>query len=466
MGLQPVNWNHQEYHANLLAPVGRVVTAMERRGVPVDVAVLRQIAQDMEERAVKLRENLKQWTGERNVNWNSWQQLAAWLHDDTSGLGLEPSPYCKKGEVPDGEVKTDDRALEWLAGHNEDHRQPIQDLRMLRQCLRMARYARDWLEKGVQASDGTFRLHPSFGLASDNDTRPGAVTGRFGVKNPPLNQVPRNKLKDPAGMRRAFIPPPGHRLIVVDYSQLEVVILAHLIAKLFGDEDQLVQDVRGNVDIHAKGARFIYGELAKNPEIANVEDLKLFKTIPHLADVRDITKSGIYGKNYGKGKKGFATSVFLPNGEPLGEERASLLVDGLDAFYSGVPRYQGYIREWIERYAFISTLFGRYQPQPLARDAKAGNRNRAWRQSLNFPMQGGGQEIMALAICMIENDPALKELGYELSLVVHDETVGWAPEANAEEALHLVENHMVSAVELLAPLRAKGHTGANWAEAK
>jgi DNA polymerase I len=468
--IRPVAWNHLEYHANLLAPVGKVVTQMERRGIPVSVPVLDQIEQDMREKAEGLRKSLGEWTGGKEVNWNSWQQLAAWLHDSPGdgGLGLEPSPYCKKGEVPDGEIKTDDRALEWLAGHSEEHRQGIQNLRLLRQCDRMARYARDWLQKGLLAADDSFRLHPSFGLASDNDSRPGAVTGRFGVKNPPLNQVPRNPAKDPAGMRRAFIPPPGCRLIVVDYSQLEVVILAHIIAQQFGEDDKLVQAVRADADIHALAARFIWGELAKNKSIANVQDLKQFKDklFPELVEARDNTKSGVYGKNYGKGKKGFATSVFLPNGEPLGEERASLLVDGLDAFYPGVPRYQSGIRSWIERHGFISTLFGRYQPTPLARDPKMGNRNRAWRQSLNFPMQGGGQEIMALAIIAIENDLALREMGFELSLVVHDEVVGWAPEVYADEALARVENHMVSVVELQAPLRAKGHTGPNWAEAK
>src|SRR5690606_18435773 len=162
---------------------------------------------------------------------------------------------------------------------------------------------------------GTWRLHPSFGLASDHDTRAGAVTGRFAVKNPPLNQVPRNPAKDPAGMRYAFVPPPGHRLIVVDYSQLEVVILAHLIALLFGEDDPRVQRVRSGEDIHGPAGRYIYGELAGDPAVANIP-LPEFKA--RRPDIRDLAKTGIYGKNYGKGEVGFAWSTFLPNGEPLG----------------------------------------------------------------------------------------------------------------------------------------------------
>lgn len=462
----PTLWTAEEYHRNLLAPVGEVVIGMERTGVPVDPEVLRDIEARMAARAEELRKELAQWAP-RDINWNSWQQLAAWLHneptEDPPGLGLEPSPYCKKGEVPDEKISTDDRALEWLAGHNPDHRVPITALRQLRQCERMGRYARDWLAKAIRHPDGTWRLHPSFGLATDHDTRPGAVTGRFGVKNPPLNQVPRQKSKDPAGMRRAFVPPPGCRLIVVDYSQLEVVILGHLISLLFGSDDPLVQKLHANEDIHGPAARYIFGELAGDQEVASIP-LPEFKQ--RRPDLRDLGKAGIYGKNYGKGEVGFAWSVFLPNGEPLGMERARLLCQGLDKFYPGVPKYQNYVREWIERLGYIMTLFGRWQPLPAARSSSKGHRNRAWRQALNYPMQGGGQEIMALALILIAADKELAEWGFTLSLVVHDEIVGWAQEAAADKCLARVEHHMTTAVQLLCPLRAEGGHGLNWKDAK
>lgn len=466
MCMEPRLLTPDDYQRIILAPVGEVVIGMERTGVPVDLEVLRDIEARMAARAVELRKELAQWAP-RDINWNSWQQLAAWLHnapsDDPPGLGLEESPYCKKGEVPDDKVSTDDRALEWLAGHNVDHRWPITALRQLRQCERMGRYARDWLAAALPHPDGTFRLHPSFGLASDHDTRPGAVTGRFGVKNPPLNQVPRNPAKDPAGMRAAFVPPPGCRLIVVDYSQLEVVILSHLIALLFGEDDPLVRRVRSGEDIHGPAGRYIYGELAGDESIASIPLPEFKKRRP---DIRDLAKTGIYGKNYGKGEVGFAWSTFLPNGEPLGLARAKLLVDGLDRFYPGVPRYQGFVRQFIERWAYIVTLFGRWQPLPNAKSQKQAWRNRAWRQALNFPMQGGGQEIMALALIAIANDVELRERGFTLSLVVHDEIVGWAPEAHADWCLARVQHHMTTAVQLLCPLRAEGHHGRSWKEAK
>lgn len=471
--MTPEPWTAHEYRQNLLAPVGRVVMDMERRGVPVDLGTLAGIQARMEAQAAALRRELADWCPS-DINWASWQQLAEWLHGGRTdespigpvwGLGLPPSPYCKKGEVPDDKISTDDRALEWIAGHNEAHRAPINALRQLRQCERMARYARDWQAAALGHPDGTTRLHPSFGLGSDHDTRPGAVTGRFGVKNPPLNQVPRNPAKDPAGMRSAFVPPPGCRLVVVDYSQLEVVILGHLIATLFGDSDPLVQKLRSGEDIHGPAARYIFGELGGDAEVAGAP-VPEFKRVPKLKALRDLGKIGIYGKNYGKGVKGFATSTFLPNGEPLGMERAALLSEGLDKFYPGVPRYQAFVRKFIEAEALIVSLFGRWQPLPNARSPKQGWRNRAWRQALNYPMQAGGQEIMALALCLIASDPELRDLGYVVALVVHDEIYGWCPEANADRALSRVNHLMCSAVDLLCPLRAEGHHGDTWRNCK
>jgi DNA polymerase-1 len=475
----PQFWSPDEYRTQLLRPLGDVTNAMERTGCPVDPARLQEISAKARLEETRITAELGAWAG-RDVNWGSWQQLAAFLHTDKKadgGLELEPSPYWKKGEVDvdAGEVKTDDRALEWLAAHNEEHRASIQNIRSLRRELRAAAYAEDWLEKAIRHPDGTARLHPSFGLGSDHDTRPGAKTGRFAVKNPPLNQVPKadgsavGEFGVPsgsmAGLRSAFIPPPGCRMVVVDYSQLEIVLLAHLIATLFGPDDPLVQKVRNKEDIHGPLGRFVFGELAGDKEVA-AAPVGDFKKVPRLKLLRNLAKAGIYGNNYGKSEAGFATSLFLPDGSVLGSERARLLLEGLRRFYPGISGYQDFVRDWITGHVSIISLFGRLMWLPGARARKQGDRNRAWRQALNYPMQAGGQEVMALALLLISQDPLLRELGFTLSLVVHDEIVGWAPEGRAEKSLARVEELMVTAVELLAPLQAEGHTGGSWSEAK
>ena len=464
---EPRPLNPIEYQSQLLGPAGEVVVEMERTGVVVSLPRLAQIQSEMSELSGQIRDDLMDWTF-YDINWNSWKQLTEWLHDQGPlGLGLAISPFCKKGEVPDDKIATDDRALEWLAGNNPEHRESINKIRKLRQVERMRRYAHDWSLQVITHNDGTTRLHPTFGLASDNDTRPGARTGRFGVKNPALNQVPSNPLHDPAGIKTAFVAPPGCRLIVADYSQLEVVINGHIITNLFGPDDPLVQRLLSGEDIHGPAARFIFGELAGDREVAQAPTPWFKdKSKPHLKELRDLGKVGIYGKNYGKGVNGFAWSTFLRNGEPLGLDRAALLCQGLDRFYPGIPKYQQFIREFIQRYKYIITLFGRWFPLPDAKSPKIGERNRAWRQALNFPMQGGGQEIMMMALIMAFMDPELRALGFVLSLVVHDEIVGWCPEANAERATARLVEIMTQCVRLMCPLRCEAHHDVNWKLAK
>lgn len=451
--VRPALWTPAEYRDRLLFPVEEVSNGMERTGAVVSPERLRDIASTARAREDDLRTDLRGWA-RREVNWQSWQQLGAFLHTDETGLRLDPSPYWKKGEVEEGEVKTDDRALEWLAGHNERHRDSIQNIRSLRRWARTAAYAEDWTAKALPHADGTWRLHPSFGLGSDHDNRPGAKTGRFAVKNPPINQVPRSGDGPLGSLRSAFVAPAGCRLVVADFSQLEVVILGHLCCALFGN-GELVEFLRRGDDIH--------GAVAKRA-FERPEPVSAFKTEGHLKLLRFMAKAVVYGNNYGKVQ--FGTSVFLPSGEPLGAQRSDLLLGGLRGQFPEVPRYQGFVRDWIAERGSIISLFGRLVFLEGARARRLGDRNRAWRQALNYPMQAGGQEIMALALIAIARDPVLRDLGFVLSLVVHDEVVGWAPENNAEAALARVMELMTTQVELLAPFGAEGHTGLNWSEAK
>lgn len=474
----PAYLTPDQYKQRILFPLGDVTNAMERTGCPVSLDALRDIASSARAEEARLLADLNGWAG-KEVNWASWQQLAKFLHTDKAGEGgleLEPSPWWKKGEVAidEGEIKTDDKALEWLAASNPDHRVGLANIRLLRGVQRAANYAEDWLEKALPREDGTFRLHPSFGLGSDHDTRPGAVTGRFAVKNPPLNQVPRAGEGPMGRLREAFVPPPGMRLVVVDYSQLEVIVLAHLAAVLFGRNILAGRlwdmarapagPARDALDLHSLTARYVFGERLGNPECLVTADK--FKSDKKLKPRRNQVKGIRYGLNYGKGRRGFATTMFNPDGSALGEQAAGDLIEGLFEFDPEVPLYQAFVREWITQHGAIMSLMGRLCWLPGAKARKEGERNRAWRQALNYPMQASGQEIMALALLAIHQDPVLRDLGYVLSLVVHDEVVGWAPEGNAERCLARVTELMETVMALLAPLMAEGHTGANWSDAK
>lgn len=178
-------------------------------------------------------------------------------------------------------------------------------------------------------------------------------------------------------LRSAFIAPEGCRLVVVDYSQLEIVILAHLIAALFGPDDPLVIKARAKEDIHGPLARRVFGELAGDPTVA-LAPVGDFKTVGRLKVLRNLAKAGIYGNNYGK--QDFSTMA-MPDGTVLGPARSQLLTTGLRMELPGIFKYQDFVRGHIEARASIISLFGRLVYLPGARARKQGDRNRAWRQA-------------------------------------------------------------------------------------
>ena len=454
-----------------LARLDGVVYGMEREGVPIDLGVCAEIEGRALADAAETRRRLDAYAGERcgrpesEANWNYAKWLIGLLHSPRPhGLGLAPSPYFAKGRCKPGEVTTDARALEYLASVNPDHRAFLNDVRAYRRQQRMAGYARTWIDLAVRHEDGTHRLHPSFGMGDDADDRPGAKTGRFGIKNPPLQQVPRDKRKDPYRLRRAFVAPPGKLLVVADYSQLEVVILAHLCVVLgFGSglADRLAP---GAPDLHSATARYVFGEVLGQPGILSipVEDVKASK---EWGPFRDQIKAVRYGLNYGKGDYGFGNTLFEVDakgeicGPPLGEERARKLTDALFAFDPEIPAFQAWMKEYAYTHRAAPSLRGRWAPLPGIRGDR-WERGRAERQAMNWPMQAGGQEITAAAMLRIA------ARGLVQTLQVHDEIHVLADEDRAEAVAAEVKDAMEGAFPLRAYLKAEPKAGRNWEECK
>ena len=451
-----------------LAATGRVVYAMERRGVCVDRDVCADIRDKAGADAVESRRWLDGYLGAHTgrLPWRSNWLYSEWLKDAVhgdrpGGLGIQKSPYKSKGKVKPGETCLDSRAIEYLAAVVPEHRAFLNRVRTYRRQLRVAAYAENWLELAVPHPDGTWRLHPAFGMAFDSDNRPGARTGRFGVKNPPLQQVPRDKRKDPYRLRRAFVAPPGKRLLVMDYGQLEVVILAHLSAVLFGKGLLAARLEPGQPDLHSATARYVFGEVLGERGILDVP-VGDIKAHPVYGRFRDLIKAIRYGLNYGKGEWGFGNTLFEvdANGEiagpPLGEDRARGMIQALLAFDPEIKEFQDWARAYITKHHGMPSLAGRWIPLPDAGSEDEWKRNRAWRQACNFPMQAGGQEITAKA--MVDLDAA----GFDLVLQVHDELHAWVDEDRADLECHNMKTIAESAWPLRAYLKAEPKHGASW----
>lgn len=465
-----------EYIKNLQA-LSNVVYSMERTGVPVDLEVCADIKGKAEADALESRAWLDAYVGEatgrpeEDANWNYAQWLVELLHnsptDATPGLGIKPSPFWGKGRVrlDEGERKTDARAMDYMASINPEHRDFINRVKKYRQQQRMANYAESWIVLAIKHPDGSMRLHPSFGMAFDTDDRPGAKTGRFGIKNPPLQQVPRDKKKDPYRLRRAFIAPPGHVLVVADYSQLEIVVLAHICVRLFGATGLRDRLYKGKPDLHSATAQYVFGTVLGNPGILDIAIADI-KSHPVFGRFRDLIKAIRYGLNYGKTSWGFGNTLFELDdkgdiaGPPMGEERAQVMIDALLDMDPEVRWYQEFIRQYGRQHGMIPSGEGRWTILPGFRSTDKWEFARAEKAGDNWPMQTWAQEIVAAS--MVE----LHRRGIQQTLQVHDELHAIVPEDKVDLAEAAMEAVMENHYQLQAPLTAEPHHGKTWEDAK
>lgn len=457
--LRPQQLSHQSYHAMILGPLDVVVQQLERDGVCVSRPRLLDIESRALAAAEEQREALNKWAG-KEVNWNSPKQVQELLHDE---LKLPASPYCKKGAVKDGKVSTDDRALEWIIDHCQGelavHRDSVQLVREFRRSKRMANYAREWHDLSVDRG-GYATLHPSYGLASDDDDRPGARTGRFAVKNPPLNQVPANPEKDRFGLRTAFIAPPGYLVVACDASQLEVVLGADKATRLFGTTI-LADKLRAGQDMHIATARYVFGEVLGDELCRTTPDSE-FKKNKHTSHWRGQAKAVRYGVNYRKTGYGFGSSLFDQAGDALGEEAGERIVQAFYDFEPELRMLHDFGTWWTKNKGYSSSALGRWTWLDGWNSPQRGLFNKACRKEANWYMQSTGQEVLALALIACSNDKRLRAMGFRLMLPVHDEIVGIVKEAHAAEATAIVQGHITGVMELLAPLGASGGYGPDW----
>lgn len=483
----PLPWGNELFRRPVdlwsqeMVGLDRTVTEMERRGVPVDLDLAAAMDAEAAEDETGILEKLAAWYlavdavgPEMPCNWGSGPQLQAFLHTPL-GLNLPPSPFWKRGLVRlrDGDVKTDAVALEYLAGKHPEHREGIHLLLALRKVRGARKYFKMIRDHAILHEDGTWRVHPSFGGAGDGDTD-GTVTGRFNLKNPALAQMatysdrndPQWKITSkgiPYPVRRCFVAPPGMELVVVDYSALEVVVLASICKALFGSDALERRIAPGAPDIHSVTAAYVFGEVLKFPECVG-KPLAWYKGAGKVW--RDLVKAIRYGLNYGKGAYGFGNTLFLPNGDPLGEALAQRMIDALLDMDPDIRRFQDWVREYILEYRGICSLSGRWGDLSDLIPGREWQENRAWRRALNYPMQAGAQEITAGAMVAIENDLALRVLGFRQILQIHDEIVGYCPIGWGAYCLERVKQLMVETYQLLVQLAVSGHTGRNWQEAK
>ncbi|MCI0633723.1 MAG: DNA polymerase I [Actinobacteria bacterium] len=397
-------------------PLSSVLARMQANGVALDVGYLEEMAEGVRDRMATLQAEIYLHAGEE-FNLNSPPQLRQILYEK---LGLSPGK-----RTPKGQLSTDATVLEKL---RDAH--PIVDaLLSWRELDKLNSTYLEALPRQVDPRDE--RVHTTF-----NQT--GAATGRLSSTNPNLQNIPvRGELG--RQIRRAFIPgSPDEVLLVADYSQIELRILAHL-----SDDEGLKAAFDSGVDIHTATSARVFGLPEDQVDPAT----------------RSRAKAINYGLAYGMNAWGLATRL---------EITADEAQEFIDAYFESFPQIREFLDRQVARAAaegFTETILGRRRYIPELQASNPRVRDMGRRMALNAPIQGSAADVFKLGMLRVDSALRASDLECRMLLTVHDELVFEVPKDRVEEAGALVKREMESAFELSVPLRADLGWGPNWAEA-
>jgi DNA polymerase-1 len=401
-------------------PLIPVLAAMERAGITVDRAELRRLSREFGERIAALEAEIHKLAG-RPFNIGSPKQLGEVLFDE---MGLEGG---KKGKT--GAYTTGADVLETLAAQGHDLPARVLDWRQLSKLK--STYTDTLVE---QINPETGRVHTRFAMAI-------ASTGRLSSNDPNLQNIPI-RTEEGRKIRHAFVAAPGTKLVSLDYSQIELRLLAHV-----ADIPALKKAFREGIDIHALTASEMFG--------VPVEGMDPM--------VRRRAKAINFGIIYGISAFGLANQLGIPR------EEAARYINAYFERYPGIRDYMERSKAAARERGYVTTPFGRRIHVTGIKDKNPAIRSFSERVSINAPLQGGAADIIKRA--MIRVPPALEraKLGARMLLQVHDELLFEVPEAEVDETIATVKAVMERAchpaAELSVPLVVEAGVGRNWAEA-
>uniref|UniRef100_UPI0035B4A386 DNA polymerase I n=1 Tax=Paenirhodobacter enshiensis TaxID=1105367 RepID=UPI0035B4A386 len=410
-------------YETLERPLVPVLAEMEMAGVKVDTAVLARMSNVFAQRMAGLEDEIQTLAGQP-FNVGSPKQLGEILFD---GMGV---PGGEKGKT--GAYGTGADVLEDITTYEDTHPQAAKlAARVLdwRQLSKLKSTYTDALQTHVNPDTG--RVHTSYSIA-------GANTGRLASTDPNLQNIPVRS-DEGRKIREAFVAPEGRRIVSLDYSQIELRILAHV-----ADIPALKQAFREGQDIHAMTASEMFGV-----PIEGMDPM-----------IRRQAKAINFGVIYGISAFGLARNLRIPRKEAQ---------DFIDRYFQRFPGIRSYMDETVaaaKRDGFVSTLFGRRIHTPGINDKgpKSGNARRA---AINAPIQGAAADIIRRA--MIRMPEAIRDLDARMLLQVHDELIFEVAEADVDRLIPVARDIMQGAadpvVHLSVPLIAEAGSGHSWAEA-
>ena len=393
-------------------PVLPVLAQMELCGIHIEGHELEAYGQELSQEIAHIQAEIYEIVG-HEFNIASTKQLQQVLFEER---GLPTGKKTKSG------YSTDTSVLETLAALDVVPRK-ILEFRAKSKLLST------YVETLPKMADSQGRIHTSF-------IQTGTATGRLSSRDPNLQNIP---VRDEEGrrIRSAFTSSPDKVLISADYSQIELVLLAHL-----SQDEGLCSAFMSGIDVHKATAALIFGVAA--------EDV--------TAEMRRTAKTINFGVMYGMSAFRLSNELGIPRGQ------AQNFIEKYFATYAGISQFKEATISQAEEKGYVETIMGRRRYIPAINSRNKLEKSGAERIAVNTPIQGSAADIVKKA--MLDVTALLKKEGCsaQLLLQVHDELIFECPKAEAESAAALIRQGMEAVVELRVPLKVSVEIGPRWGD--
>jgi DNA polymerase-1 len=414
------SYNSIKVFEQIEMPLIPVLIDMEYTGIAVDVDFFKSYSRELSQRMIEIQKEVYDLVG-YDFNLNSTQQLSKVLFET---LKLTP---------PDSSNKTKSGHYSTAAGVLEEMKDQHVVVKLLLEYREISKLVSTYLDAlPRQVNPRTGRVHTSF-------SQTGSVTGRLASSDPNLQNIPtRTELGNE--VRKGFVAAPGSLLLSVDYSQIELRIVAHM-----ANDQAMLAAFRAGQDIHAATAAAIY-------------NLPLDQV---TKEQRRHAKAINFGLIYGMSAFGLTRTTDLTLAE------AENFVKAYFEKFPGIKSYLDGIRRQAAEQGYVETMLGRRRYFPELRNPPTAQvRARAEREAINAPIQGTAADILKVA--MIHLPPELKQAGLnaKMLLQVHDELLLECSREELRNTIEVVKRVMEGAYRLSIPLDTDAAWGINWGELK
>ncbi|MCL1992206.1 MAG: DNA polymerase I, partial [Spirochaetes bacterium] len=391
-------------------PLLPILGEMEGEGIKIEPKALEVYGRELAQELDKIQADTWKTVG-REFNLSSTKQLQEVLFVERK---LKPGKKTKTG------YSTDVAVLEELA--LED---PVPALILRHRTL--SKLKSTYVDALAEMADSEGRLHTNF-------VQTGTATGRLSSREPNLQNIPI-RAEEGRRIREAFIASPDCLLISADYSQIELVILAHL-----SQDENLIGAFMDGKDVHARTAALIFG--------IDENEVK--------SEQRRIAKTINFGVMYGMSAFRLAGELGISRGD------ASSFIKAYFDTYSGVRDFIEGLIQKTERTGYVSTILGRRRYIPTINSRNKTEKAAAERVAVNTPIQGSAADIVKTAMLNLSRRLDAEKSPARLLLQVHDELILECPEKAADQAAIIVKTEMEKAAKLRIPLRVSVESGKSW----